>query len=136
MNPDTFSCEKIEKGVLYCHPKAVGPKPKRGKFGPFWVPFGTPKVPNWILDTERSFVFRCRLDFSSRVFWQILAPRHVFILRLYFFISFLDNFGFFKKNYLIDKYLKINFDKIQIIHNFIVIRSSLLFLCMHPYFKH
>ena len=68
MNPDIFSCEKIENGVLYCHPKAVGPKPKRGKYGPFRVSFGTPKVLNWILDTERSFVFRCRLDFSSRVF--------------------------------------------------------------------
>ena len=53
-----------------------------------------------------------------------------------FLVSFLDNLGFFKSNYLEDKYLKINLDKVQIIHNFIVIQSSLLFLCMHPYFKH
>ena len=53
-----------------------------------------------------------------------------------FFISFLDNSGFFRNNYLVDKYNKINLDKINIIHNFIVIQSSLLFLCMHPYFKH
>ena len=53
-----------------------------------------------------------------------------------FLISFLDNLGFFKSNYLEDKYLKINLDKVQIIHSFIVIQSSLLFSCMHPYFKH
>ena len=53
-----------------------------------------------------------------------------------FLVSFLDNLGFFKSNYLEDKYLKINLDKVQIIHIFIVIQSSLLFSCMHPYFKH
>ena len=53
-----------------------------------------------------------------------------------FFISFLDNLGFFRNNYLVDKYPNMNLDKVQIIHNFIVIQSSLLFLCMHPYFKH
>ena len=53
-----------------------------------------------------------------------------------FFVSFLDNLGFFKNNYLVDKSLKINLDKVQIIHNFIVIQSSILFPCMHPYFKH
>ena len=39
-------------------------------------------------------------------------------------------------NYLVDKSLKINFDKVQIIHNFIIIQSSILFSCMHPHFKH
>ena len=53
-----------------------------------------------------------------------------------FFISILDNSGFFWNHYLVDKYTKINLDKIQIIHIFIVIKSSLLFLYMHPYFKH
>ena len=117
MNPDTSFCEKIEKCMSYRHPKAIRPKPKRGKLGPFRVPFGTPKVLNWLLDTERSFMFGCCLDFSSRVFWQVLAPRRIFILRLwFFFISFLDNSGFFKNNYLVDKYLKINLNKVQIIH--------------------
>ena len=46
MNSDATFCEKIEKGVPYRHPKAVGPKPKRGKFGPFRMLFGTPKVTN------------------------------------------------------------------------------------------
>ena len=55
---------------------------------------------------------------------------------LWFFISFLDNSSFFKNNYLVDKSLKINLDNIQIIPNFVVIQSSILFLCMHPYFKH
>ena len=136
MNPNASFCEKIKKGIPYCHPKAVGPKPKRGKFGPFRESFGTPKVPNWLLDTERTTVFRCVLDSPSRVFWPVLAPRRIFILCLWFFISFLDNSGFFRNNYLVDKYPKINLDKIQIIYNFIVIQSSLLFLCMHPYFKH
>ena len=52
------------------------------------------------------------------------------------FISFLDNSGFFRNNYLVDKYPKINLDKVQIIHNFIVIQSSLLFLYMQFDFKH
>ena len=54
----------------------------------------------------------------------------------FFFISFLDNSGFLKNNYLVDKSLKINLDNVQIIPNFVVIQSSILFLCMHPYFKY
>ena len=53
-----------------------------------------------------------------------------------FLVSFLDNSSFFKSNYFEDKYLKINLDKVQIIRSFIIIQSSLLFLCMHPYFKY
>ena len=68
MNSNTSFCEKIEKGVPYRHPKAVGPNPKTWKFGPFRVLFGTPKVSNWPLDTKHSFLFGCCLDFSSRVF--------------------------------------------------------------------
>ena len=68
MNSDASFCEKIEKGMPYRHSKAVGPKPKRGKFGPFKVPFGTPKVPNGLLNTKRSSVFGCILDFPTRVF--------------------------------------------------------------------
>ena len=90
-----------------------------------------------LLDAEHTFVFGCVLDSLSRVFWSGPASRRVFILSLrFFFISFLYNSGFFKNNYLVDKYPKINLDKVQIIHNFIIIQSSLLFLCMHPYFKH
>ena len=64
-----------------------------------------------------------------------------FVYEFFFLISFLDNLGFFffffiKKSYLVDKYPKRNLDKVQIIYNFIVIQSSLLFLCMHPYFKY
>ena len=53
-----------------------------------------------------------------------------------FLVSFLDHSGFFKSNDLDDKYLKINLDNVQIIPNFVVTQSSLLFSCMHPYFKH
>ena len=48
----------------------------------------------------------------------------------------MDNSGIFRNNYLVDKYPKINLDKIQIIHNFIIIQSSLIFPCMQSYFKH
>ena len=136
MNLAASFCVKIKKGMHYHHPKAIGPKPNQGKFGPFRVLFSTPKVPNWLLEAERAFVFGCHLVSPSRVFWLVLVPRRVFKLRLWFFVSFLDNLGFFKSNYLEDKYLKINFDKVQIIYSFIVIQSSLLFPCMHPYFKH
>ena len=43
------SAKRLKKGVHYRHLKGVGPKPKRGPFGPFKVPFGTPKVPNGAL---------------------------------------------------------------------------------------
>ena len=81
----------------------------------------------------------------SGAFWILLlgffdlipAHRRVFILSLwFFFISFLDNSGFFRNNYFVDKYPKINLDKVQIILNFIVIQSSIFSPCMHPYFKH
>ena len=64
------------------------PKPKTWKFGPFRVPFGTPKMPNWPLDTKHSFVFECHLDSFFRVFWPVLVPRRVFILRLWFLSLF------------------------------------------------
>ena len=56
-------------------------------------------------------------------FDPVLVSRRVFILSLWFFflISLLDSSGFFRNNYLVDKYPKINLDKVQIIHNFIVI---------------
>ena len=53
-----------------------------------------------------------------------------------FLISFMDNSAFFKNNYLVDKYPKINLNKVQIIHNFIVIQSSILFLYKQSYFRH
>ena len=52
------------------------------------------------------------------------------------FISFLDNSGLFNDNYLVDKYSKINLDKVQIIHNTIVIQLSPLFPCKQSYFRH
>ena len=88
---------KIEKGMHNRHPKVVRPKSTSGKFGPFRVPFGTPlKVLNWPYGSECTFVFRCCLDSSSRVFCLVLVPKCVFILRLWFFISFLDNSGYLR----------------------------------------
>ena len=56
----------------------------------------------------------------SGVFWThflgflepIIALRHVFNPYSKIFISFLDNSGLFRNNYLVDKYLKINLDKV------------------------
>ena len=135
-NWDSSLCEKIEKGVSYRHLKAVGPKPKRSQFNPFKVLFDTPKVPNGLLDTKRSFMFGCHLDSPFKVFWSVLAPRRTFILSLWFLSLFWIIQAFFRSNYLVDKYPKINLDKVWIIHNFIFIKSSILFLCTHPYFKH
>ena len=89
-----------------------------------------------LLGADRSFVLG--------VFWTHflgflepgLALRHIFNLYSKIFISFLDNSGLFRNNYLIDKYPKINFDKVQIIHNFIIIQLSLLLLCKKSYFRH
>ena len=130
MNSDASFCKKVENGVHYRHPKVVGPKPTWWQFGPFRVLFSTPKVPNWLLEVERAFVFECHLVSASRVFWLVFVPRRVFNLCLWFFVSFLDNSGFFKNNYLVNKFLKINLDNIQIIPNFVVIQSS-LFIPMH-----
>ena len=95
-NSEVSFCVKIKKDMHNCHSKAVGPKPISGKFGPFRAPFGTPKVPNWPYGFKCNFVFGCRLDSSSRVFWLVLVPRRVFILHLWFFISFLDNLGYLR----------------------------------------
>ena len=136
MNLATSFCEKIKNGVHYRHSKAIGPKPNQGKFG---------------LLKCRSALQKCRIGSwrlnalsCSGAIWSLLLGffgqslyLDVFSTSVYdFLVSFLHNLGFFKSNYLEDKYLKINLDKIQIIHSFIVIQSFLLFLCMHPYFKH
>ena len=123
--------QKDRKGYALSSPEGRRAKAHMMAIWQFWS-----AVPNWLLEAECALVFRCHLVSPSRVFWLVLVPRRVFNLRLWFFVSFLDNLGFSKSNYFEDKYLKINLDKVQIIHNFIVIQSSLLFLCMHPYFKH
>ena len=83
-----------------------------------------------LLDTECSSMFRCVLDSLFRVFLSSPCTQMCFHPQSMIFISFLDNSSFFRNNYLVDKYPKINPDKVQIIHNFIVIQSSLLFLYM------
>ena len=115
--------ENVEKGVPYRHPKRIGPKPKRVQFGTFKVPI----------------TLSC-----SGAFWTpflgflgpVLALRCVLNPYSKIFISFLDNSSLFRNNYLVDIYPKINFDKVQIIHNFIAIQLSLLFLCKQSYFRH
>ena len=65
-----------------------------------------------------------------------LALRRVFNPYSKILNSFLDNSDPFSNNYLVDKYSKINLDKVQIIYNFIVIQLSPLFPCKHAYFRH
>ena len=55
---------KGRKGCACCHPKGVGPNLKRGRFGPFEVPFGTPKVPNGALGHLTYFRVRVRFGLS------------------------------------------------------------------------
>ena len=128
MNLDASFCKKVEKGVPYRHPKVIGPKPTWWQFGTFRGPFNTPKVPNWLFEAERAFVFECHLVSPSRVFGPVIVSRHVFILRLWFFISFLDNSDFFKNNYLVDKSLKINLDKFRL--------STILLLSDYSFYSH
>ena len=63
-----------------------------------------------------------------------LILRRVFNPYSRIFISFLESL--FNNNYLVYKYSKINIDKVHIIHNFIVIQLSSLFLCKQSYFRH
>ena len=77
-----------------------------------------------LLGADHTFVYGCLLDFF-RFLEPVLALRRVFNPYSKIFISFLDNSSLFKNNYLVDKYPKINFDKVHIIHNFIVIQLSL-----------
>ena len=42
----------------------------------------------------------------------VLALKRVFNLYSKIFVTFLDNSGLFRNNYLVDKYSKINFDKV------------------------
>ena len=88
-----------------------------------------------LLGANRTFVFGCVLDPFLGFLEPVLALRRVFNLYSEI-ISFLDKSGIFKNNYLVDKYPKINFDKVQIIHNFIVIQLFILFLCKQSYFRH
>ena len=89
-----------------------------------------------LLGVDRTFVFGCVLDPFLGFLKPVLALRRVFNLYSKIFIFFLDNSSLFRNNYLVNKYLKINLDKIQIIHNFIVVQLSILFLCKQSYFRH
>ena len=132
----TRTSQKTLEGETKWHPNTKVHSASNSQFSTFGVPNGALKVPNWLLEAERTFVFRCHLVSPSRFFGRSLYL-DMFSTSVYdFFVSFLDYLGFFKSNYLEYKYLKINLNKVQIIHNFVVIQSSLLFPWMHPYFKY
>ena len=120
-NLDTSFREKIER-VCFIVTQRVRRKPKRRKFGPFKCRSALQKCRMVLLDAEYTFVFGCILDSLSMVFLSDPCTQTCFHPQSMIFISFLDNSGFFRNNYLLEKYPKINFDKVQIIHNFIVIQ--------------
>ena len=134
-NLDASFREKIEKACFIVTQKALGQSPKGGNLALLKCRSALQKCRMVLLDAEHTFVFGCVLDSPSMVFLFDPCTQTCFHPQFMIFISFLDNSGFFRNNYLVEKYPKINFDKVQIIHNFIVIQSSLFFLCMQSYFK-
>ena len=135
-NRDASFCKNVEKDVSYRHPKRIEPKLKRVPFSTLKVPIGTPKVSNGTFGHQTHFRARVRFGFLFQVFLSQALHLDVFPIRILRFLHiFLDNLGLFSNNYLVDKYSKINLDKVQIIHNFIVIKLFLLFLCKQSYFK-
>ena len=123
------------KGRALSSPKGLGESPKGGNLALLSVVRHYKSVEwcSWMLNT-----LLCSGAFWTLFLWFFLSDpcsQTCFHPQSMIFISFLDNSGFFRNNYLVEKYPKINFDKVQIIHNFIVIQSSLFFLCMQSYFK-
>ena len=134
-NLDASFREKIERACFIVTQRALGQSPKGGNLALLNFRSALQKCRMVLLDAKRSFMFGCLLDSISRVFLSGHCTQTCFHPQSMIFISFLDNSAFFRNNYLADKYPKINLDKAQIIHNFIVTQSSLLFLCMQSYFK-
>ena len=134
-NLDASFREKIERACFIVTQRALGQSPKGGNLALLNFRSALQKCRMVLLDAKHTFVFGCILDSSSMVFLSDSCTQTCFHPQSIVFISFLDNSCFFRNNYLVKKYPKINFDKVQIIHNFIVIQSSFLFLCMQSYFK-
>ena len=130
------SAKRSKKVCLIVTQRELSQSPKWGNSALLKCRSALQKCRIVLLDTKRSFLFGCLLDSLSRVFF-LFGPctQTYFHPQSMIFISFLDNSGFFRNNYLVDRYPKINLNKVQIIHNFIIIQSSLLFLCMQSYFK-
>ena len=121
--------KRSKKGVLYPHLKGVGPKPKREKFGPFKVPFGIPKVPNGLLDTECSSMFECILEFLSRVFLSGPCTQMCFHPQSMIFLSLFQIIQAFLGTII----LQINILK-QILIDFRL--STILLLSNHPFYSY
>ena len=114
--------------------RPLGQSPKGGNQALLKCRLALQKCRMVLLDAERSSVFGCVLDTLFRAFLSGPCIQTCFHPQSMIFISFLDNSGFFRNNYLVDKYPKINLYKVQTIYNFIVIQSFILFLCMQSYF--
>ena len=131
-----LSVKKLKRMCLIGTQRELGQSPK-GCHSALWkCRSALQKCRMVLLDTKRTFVLRCALDTFFRFSWAGLALRRVFNPHSKIFTSFLDNSGLFSNNYLVDKYSKINLGKVQIIHNFIVMQLSLLFLCKQSYSRH
>ena len=131
-----LSTKKSKRMCLIGTRRELGQSPKRCHSALWKCRSTLQKCQMVLLDTN---ALSCSHTFWTPflVFFESgLALRLIFNLYSKIFTSFLDNLGLFNNNYLVDKYSKINLDKIQIIHNFIVIQLSPLFLCKQSYFKH
>ena len=130
------STKRSKRVCLIVTQRALGQSPKEGNSALLKCRLALQKCwsaeqCSWMPYTLSCAFWTLLLRFSD----LILAPRPIFILSLWFLSLFWIIRAFFRNNYLVDKYPKINLDKVQIIHNFIVIQSSILFLCMQSYFK-
>ena len=124
--------KRLKRVCLIITQRPLGPSPKGG---------------NSVLLECHSALQKCQIGYwtpntlsCSCAFWTpflgflepVLTPRCVFTRILRFLSIFLDNSGFFKNSYLVDKYPKINLDKVHIIHNFIFIQLSLYSYACNP----
>ena len=129
MRIQTHPSAKRSKSVcIIVTRRELGQSPKGGHSALLKCRSALQKCQMMHLDTERSSVFGCVLDSLFSVFLSSPCTQMCFHPQSMISISFLDNSSFFKNNYLVDKYPKINLDKVQIIQNFIIIQ--------HPFYKY
>ena len=124
-----FSAKKSKRCALLA-PEESWAKAQKGAIRHFESAVWHSKSAKWYFWTPNALSCSNAFWTPFLVFLELgLALRLIFNPYSKIFTSFLDNLGLFNNNYLVDKYFKINLDKVQIIHNFIVIQLSPLFLC-------
>ena len=136
VNRDASFYEKFENDVFYRHLKSVGPKPLQVPFGSLKVPISTPKVSDGTLGCQLHFRVWVRFGLLFQVFLSQASHLDMFSIRILRFLSLFQIIQVFSATIILQIYSKINFDKVQIIHNFIVIQLSPLFPRKKSNFRH